>query len=251
MELRAERGPGAVPATPPASSSPPSAPIPAVRALESDPAGFTPDLLAPRRRARVDLDARARGRRRRLALASTACSTSCWWPRRWAGSSRPGPLVPVNVVAARAGRTPARPEQKAAVLPGLLERRRRWRRGPGPTPIDGRASTGDELVLTGTASPGGGRRPGRAPPGGGPHRRRAHPGARAGRRRRPHGHAARRPRPRAALRRGRASTASACRSSAVVGDGRRRRRRRRAAAADRRRAAVRRDAAAPSTGSSR
>ena len=191
-------------------------PIPAVRALESDPAGFTPDVLAPRRRARLDLDARARGRRRRLALRARPARPRAGGRGDGPARARPGPLVPVNVVAAAVSR-PGSAEQKAAVLPGLLG-------GDGGGGVDGpdadrrRAST-----ATRSSSPAP-RRPVEAGA------QAAHllvvgrtgdgltqvlvPADAAGLTVTPAG----RPRPRAPLRRGRASTTSPCPRRAVVGE---------------------------------
>ena len=80
-------------------------------------------------------------------------------------------------------------EQKAAVLPGLLERRRRWPRGPGPRPVDARRRATSSCSTAW-------RRPVEAGAQAthllvvGAHRRRPHAGARARRRARPHRHPA-------------------------------------------------------------
>jgi alkylation response protein AidB-like acyl-CoA dehydrogenase len=124
-------------------------PVATVRTLESDPAGFDPEYW-----------------RRSTALGWTSMLV----PEADGGGSlsehglldlvlvaeemgrlvAPGPLVPVNVVAAALGRA-GTAEQRADVLPGLLagEALAAW---CGPAPVAAEA-TPDGFVLTGTATP--------------------------------------------------------------------------------------------------
>ena len=123
--------------------------IPAVRALESEPAGMTDaywrqgcelgwtSMLVPEADGGGSLSEHGL-----LDLVLVAEELG-----RCVG---PGPLVPVNVVAsavAAGGST----HQKAAVLPGLLsgEAVAAW---TGPTPVEATVD-GEHLVLQGTASP--------------------------------------------------------------------------------------------------
>ena len=167
------------------------------------------------------------------ASRARACSTWSWWPRRWAGWSRPGPLLPANVVAAAAGRDPARRSSGRRSCPGWWPATSSppgaWPSRAGPWTADrraarGRGRSGDGFVLAGRQGAGGGGGPGRPAAGHGPDRptgspsswcRPAPPGVTVV--------AAREPRPGPALRPGRTSTTS--RSPARRGRGRGRRRR--------------------------
>ena len=199
-------------------------------ASTDDPAGFDRRLVAPGRRAGLDVDAGARGPRRRQPVRATACSTWSWWPRRWARLVAPGPAGAGQRRGRRPGRVAAPPSSAAAVLPGL--RRRRQSSPPGAWPSRAGRWTGHgrrprpmamaSCSAASAAVEAGG--PGRPAAGDGPDRPGAHPVPRA--RPTPPGvtrRAAGRPRPRPALRRGRASTASRCRLAAVVGPVERRR----------------------------
>ncbi|HEY2999194.1 MAG TPA: acyl-CoA dehydrogenase family protein [Acidimicrobiales bacterium] len=125
------------------------APIPTVRALEHAPAGFTADywrrgaelgwtaLLVPEADGGGSI-----GDHGLLDLVLVAEEMG----RRVA----PGPLVPVNLVAAAVA-AHGSAEQRAAVLPGLLagEAVAAW---TGPAPV-GAEADGDGFVLDGTAAP--------------------------------------------------------------------------------------------------
>ena len=53
------------------------------------------------------------------SLSGHPRQTPSSWPRRWAGSSAPGPFLPVNVVGAALARDGS-DQQQAELLPGLL-----------------------------------------------------------------------------------------------------------------------------------
>jgi alkylation response protein AidB-like acyl-CoA dehydrogenase len=124
-------------------------PIAAVRSLEDDPAGFTPDywkqgaalgwtsMLVP--------EADGGG-----CLSEHGLLDLVLVAEEMGRLVSPGPLLPVNVVASALARR-GTPEQRAAVLPGLLagEEVAAW---CGPTAIDA-VSRDDELVLDGVATP--------------------------------------------------------------------------------------------------
>lgn len=125
------------------------APIPEVRALEHEPAGFSAaywkrgaelgwtSMLVPEADGGGSLSEHGL-----LDLVLVA--------EEMGRLVAPGPLVPVNLVASAVARSGS-PEQKAAVLPGLLggETVAAW---TGPVPVDA-AAGGDGLVLSGTAVP--------------------------------------------------------------------------------------------------
>jgi alkylation response protein AidB-like acyl-CoA dehydrogenase len=124
-------------------------PIPTTRALESDPAGFSPSYW--RRGAELGwtsvLVAEADGGG---SFSDHGLLDLVLVAEEMGKVVAPGPLVPVNVVAhavSQAGSS----EQRAAVLPGLLsgDEVAAW---TGPTPITLEV-TGDEIVLSGTARP--------------------------------------------------------------------------------------------------
>jgi alkylation response protein AidB-like acyl-CoA dehydrogenase len=123
--------------------------ISAVRALESDPAGFTPGYW--RRGAEVGwtsmLVPEADGGG---SLSEHGLLDLVLVAEEMGRLTAPGPLVPVNVVAAALGAA-GTPEQKADVLPGLLsgESVAAW---TGPAPVEGRVD-GDQIVLDGTVEP--------------------------------------------------------------------------------------------------
>jgi alkylation response protein AidB-like acyl-CoA dehydrogenase len=123
--------------------------IAAVRALEHDPAGFRPDYW--RRGAELGwtsmLVPEADGGG---SLSEHGLLDLVLVAEEMGRLTAPGPLVPVNLVAAAIG-TAGSPEQKAEVLPELLngEAVAAW---TGPTPVDARLD-GDQIVLTGVASP--------------------------------------------------------------------------------------------------
>ena len=124
-------------------------PIPAVRALESDPAGFTPtywrrgaelgwtSLLVP------EVDGGG-------SFSENGLLDLVLVAEEMGKLVAPGPLVPVNLVAVAVAAA-GTPQQKAAVLPGLLagEAAAAWT-GPKPVAMEIR---GDSLELTGTAAP--------------------------------------------------------------------------------------------------
>lgn len=122
--------------------------LPAVRALEHEPSGFDPDWW--RRGAELGWtsmlvpDADGGG-----SLSEHGLLDLVLVAEEMGRLVSPGPLVPVNVVAATLARTGS-PEQKAGVLPGLLsgEAVATW---CGTTPIAADLS-GDLLVLTGAVS---------------------------------------------------------------------------------------------------
>lgn len=124
-------------------------PLAAVRALESDPAGYSADYW--RRGAELGwtsmLVPEADGGG---SLSEHGLLDLVLVAEEMGRLVSPGPLVPVNVVAsalARAGTA----EQKAAVLPALLsgDAVAAW---CGPTPVDAEPQ-GDGFVLTGAVAP--------------------------------------------------------------------------------------------------
>ena len=124
-------------------------PIPAVRALEHDPAGFSPDSW--RRGAQLGwtsmLVPEADGGG---SLSEHGLLDLVLVAEEMGKLTAPGPLVPVNLVAAALGAA-GTPEQKADVLPGLLsgEAVAAW---TGPDAVEVRVE-GSQLVLTGTVAP--------------------------------------------------------------------------------------------------
>jgi len=124
-------------------------PIPAVRALESDPAGFSTAYW--RRGAELGwtsmLVSEADGGG---SFSDHGLLDLVLVAEEMGKLTAPGPLVPVSVVA-HAISQEGSADQKAAVLPGLLsgDEVAAW---TGPTPIAAEVS-GDEIVLTGTARP--------------------------------------------------------------------------------------------------
>ncbi len=124
-------------------------PIATVRALEADPAGFTPDywkqgaalgwtsMLVPEAEGGGSLSEHGL-----LDLVLVA--------EEMGRLVSPGPLVPVNVVASAVARG-GTADQRAAVLPGLLagETVAAW---CGSAPVDAEPD-GDGFVLTGTLAP--------------------------------------------------------------------------------------------------
>jgi alkylation response protein AidB-like acyl-CoA dehydrogenase len=123
--------------------------IPAVRALESDPAGFTSQYW--RRGAELGwtsmLVPEADGGG---SLSEHGLLDLVLVAEEMGRLTAPGPLVPVNVVAAGIGAAGS-PDQKAQVLPGLLsgDAVAAW---TGPQPVDARID-GDLVVIDGTAAP--------------------------------------------------------------------------------------------------
>ena len=123
--------------------------IPAVRALETDPAGFTPTYW--RRGAELGWtsmlvpEADGGGSYSEHGLLDLMLVAE-----EMGKLTAPGPLVPVNLVAAAVAAFGSA-EQKAAVLPGLLsgEAVAAWT-GPVPVPAD---VSSDEIILTGMATP--------------------------------------------------------------------------------------------------
>jgi alkylation response protein AidB-like acyl-CoA dehydrogenase len=123
-------------------------PVAAVRSLEDDPAGFTPDYW----RRGADLgwtsmlvpEADGGG-----SLSENGLLDLVLVAEEMGRMVSPGPLVPVNVVAAALAEA-GTPEQRAAVLPGLLDggTLAAW---CGPEPVDA-AAEGDGFVLTGAAA---------------------------------------------------------------------------------------------------
>jgi alkylation response protein AidB-like acyl-CoA dehydrogenase len=124
-------------------------PIVTVRALEEDPAGFTPGYW--RRGAELGwtsmLVPEADGGG---SLSDHGLLDLVLVAEEMGRLTAPGPLVPVNLVAAAVGALGSA-EQKEAVLPGLLsgEAIAAW---TGPTPVQAEVS-GDEIRLHGTATP--------------------------------------------------------------------------------------------------
>jgi alkylation response protein AidB-like acyl-CoA dehydrogenase len=124
-------------------------PIPAVRGLEKDPAGFTPQYW--RRGAELGWtsllvpEAEGGGSYSDHGLLDLVLVAE-----EMGRLTAPGPLVPVNLVAAAVAAS-GTPEQKAEVLPGLLsgDAVAAW---TGPAPVTAEI-TGDEIVLRGTAAP--------------------------------------------------------------------------------------------------
>ncbi len=124
-------------------------PLATVRALESDPAGYSLDYW--RRGAELGwtsmLVAEADGGG---SLSGHGLLDLVLVAEEMGRLVSPGPLVPVNVVASALGRL-GTAEQKAAVLPGLLSGSTiaAW---CGTRPVDA-VPDGDGFVLEGTASP--------------------------------------------------------------------------------------------------
>ena len=123
--------------------------IPAVRGLEHDPAGFTPEYW--RRGAELGWTSMLVSEADGGGSFSGAGLLDLVLVAEEAGKlTAPGPLVPVNVVAAAISAAGSA-DQKAEVLPGLLsgEAVAAW---TGPEPVEARID-GDSIVLSGTAAP--------------------------------------------------------------------------------------------------
>ena len=124
-------------------------PIPAVRALESDPAGFSPSFW--RRGAELGwtsmLVSEADGGG---SFSDHGLLDLVLVAEEMGRLTAPGPLVPVSLVAHAISQAGS-PDQKAAVLPGLLggDAVAGW---TGPVPIATEV-VGDEILLSGTARP--------------------------------------------------------------------------------------------------
>ena len=198
MELELQQRPGAVRRD---DAPVPRGGVPAHRRSgrsADDPVGFDRDWWRTGRRARLDGACSSRRTSAAAASAARVCSTSCSWPRRWAGWCRPGRSCPVNVVAdalapvrhrRAAGRgAPRRWSPASAVATwcfaepgGSLGRRRRAARRPRPTAGGSRRTARSRTVEDGG--------PGRPLARDGPDRRRPHavpgPGRHAGRHRAP------------------------------------------------------------------